>query len=134
MKTAPKILVPLAMAMPLLGCTRPPLDVRQEGAVTVIDLQLLGEYPSDVAGVRLIEASRKQVVWELKGRNDPQLGRITLTVGENSTQPTDVRHGAYDVMTPAGMPTFSVAPDTRYVVEAWTNAKAKCTAEFTTPG
>jgi len=58
--------VPLGIAMSVLACNRPSLDVLREGPFTIIDLQSLGEYPSDVQGIRLIEASRKEVVWEVK--------------------------------------------------------------------
>lgn len=137
MRGALKVLVPIAMAISVFACSRPPLHVLQEGPFMVIDLQSLGEYPSDVAGIRLIEASRKEVVWEVKGRDRAQVGRIRLIVGENPTLPTDVRHGTYELITPAGKTTFTIAPGTRYVVEVWPREGSpgdKRTAQFTTPG
>jgi hypothetical protein len=137
MESALKLLLPTAIAISLFACSRPPLQVRQEGPSVVIDLQSLGEYPSDVAGVRLIETSRKEVIWEVRGRDRAQVGRIRLTVGENPTLPVDVRHGTYEVIAPAGKQTFTLAPGTRYLVEVWaseTKPEAKRTAEFATPG
>lgn len=129
--------VPLALAaiLAFTACGRPPLRVSQDGQAIVIDLQSLGEYPADVARLRLIDASRNEVVWELKGRDGPQLGRFKLRIGENPVQVPDVRHGTYDVVTPVGRSTFALAPATRYVVEAWgsdSGLSAKRTAEFVT--
>jgi len=40
----------------------------------------------------VIDAARDEVVWEVKGRDEPQLGRVQLIVGENPVQITGVRH------------------------------------------
>lgn len=120
----------------LVACGRPPLRVSQQGQSIVIDMQSLGEYPSDVARVRVIDASRNQVVWEVKGRDEPQVGRVQLKVGENPVRIGDVRHGTYEVITPAGKSTFTLAPGARYVVEVWgsdSNPRTKRAAEFVTP-
>jgi hypothetical protein len=120
----------------LVACGRPPLSVSQQGQSIRLDMQSLGEYPSHVALLRIIDATQNEVVWEVKGRDEPQLGRVLLTVGENSVRVTDVRHGAYEVIAPAGKSTFTLAPGTRYVVEAWgsdSNPRTKRVAEFTTP-
>jgi hypothetical protein len=120
----------------LAACGRPPLSVSQEGQSIIIDMQSLGEYPSDVARLRIIDASQNQVVWDVRGRDGPQLGRVLLKVGENSVQPTGVRHGAYEVVAPAGKSTFTLTPGARYAVEAWgtdANPRTKRVAEFVTP-
>jgi hypothetical protein len=131
------ILIAVASALASIGiisCGRPPLRVTQQQRAVIIDMQSLGEYPSDVARLRVIDAARDEVVWEVKGRDEPQLGRVQLIVGENPAQITDVRHGKYEVVTPAGKSTFTLAPGVRYVVEAWVSESrsgSKRTAEFT---
>ena len=120
----------------LVACGRPPLSVSQQGQSITLDMQSLGEYPSDVVLLRIIDASQNRVVWEVKGRDKPQVGRVLLKVGENSVQLTDVRHGAYEVIVPAGKSTFTLASGRRYVVEAWgsdSNPRTKRVAEFVTP-
>src|SRR5215212_9411483 len=92
----------VVMAIALLRCGRPPLRVTTESRSVVIDMQTLGEYPSDVTRVRLTDAASKRVVWEVKGRGESQLGRVQLSVGENAAVIADVRHGSYDVLAPAG--------------------------------
>lgn len=137
MNGIPRVLVPIGILLSVLACSRPPLHVVQDGSSIVIDLQSLGEYPSDVAGIRLIEHSRKEVVWEVNGRNSPRLGRIKLRVGKNSVLPSDIRHGQYEVVTPSGEQTFTIAPATRYVVEVWRSDASpheKRIGEFSTPG
>ena len=130
-----KLLLLLGIAISVIGCNRPPLRVVQEGVFTIIDMQTLGEYPSDVIGMRIIDVSRSAVVWEVRGRDVPQIGLVKLTVGENPTVPADVRHGTYEVVTPAGKETFTIAPGTHYVVEVWSSETAlgaKQTAQFST--
>jgi hypothetical protein len=92
--------------MGVFACSRPPLHVLQDGPLVIIDMQSLGEYPSDVAGIHLMDASRRDVVWELRGRGGAQLGRVSLTIGENPVLPADIRHGTYEVPTPAGRQTL----------------------------
>lgn len=130
-----KLLLLLGAALSVFACSRPPLHVVQEGASTVIDMQTLGEYPSDIVGMRIIDVSRMAVVWQIRGRDVPQIGRVKLTVGDNPTLPADVRHGTYEVTTPAGKETFTIAPNTQYVVEVWSSETAlgsKSSAHFTT--
>jgi hypothetical protein len=137
MKRAFRLLIPIGVAMVVIACSRPPVHVLQDGPIVVIDMQSLGEYPSDVAGIRLIDAFSKDVVWEVKGHRRAQLGRITLTVGENPTLPADIRHGTYEVLKPAGEQTFTLAPSTAYIVEVWASANrpnSKRTAQFVTSG
>jgi hypothetical protein len=130
------VVIACAVMTALVACGRPPLRVSQQGQSIVIDMQSLGEYPSDVARVRVIDASRNEIVWEVKGRDDAQVGRVQLKVGENPVQISDVRHGAYEVIAPAGKSTFTLAPGARYVVEAWgtdSKPRTKRVAEFVTP-
>ncbi|MGE3780303.1 MAG: hypothetical protein AB7F89_24150 [Pirellulaceae bacterium] len=137
MKRTRRLLMPVGLAMLMIACGQPPVHIRQDGATVVIDMQLLGEYPSDVAGFRLIDASSRNVVWEVKGHDGPQLGRITLTIGENPALPADIRHGTYEVIEPAEKQTFAMAPGTAYIVEVWANARwpnSKRTIQFVTSG
>lgn len=118
------------------GCSRPPMRIVVEEQVITIDLQAFGEYPSDVAGLRVLDTRKNEVVWELKGRDDPQLGRIKLQIGDNPALPTDIRHGTYQVIVPGNEQTFALAPRTKYVVEVWkSDASPSSTriAEFVTP-
>lgn len=120
----------------LNGCGRPPLRVTTESQAVVIDMQTLGEYPSDVERLRLSDAATKHVVWEVKGRGESQVGRMRLNVGENPVNVPDVRHGAYEVVTPATATSFTLEAGKRYVVEVWGKEDAERTkreAEFVAP-
>lgn len=96
----------VVMAFTISRCGRPPLRVTTQPGTVVIDMQKLGEYPSDVARLRLTDAASNRIVWEVKGRGEPQLGRVQLSVGENTAAIADVRHGSYDVLAPAGAGTL----------------------------
>lgn len=134
--------LPLMRGLALLAATvfivacRPPLRVTQHGSSITVDAQTLGEYPSDVARLRVTDASTHRVIWEVKGHGDPQLGKFALNVGENPVVVDDTRHGAYDVVTPIGQQTFTLLGGGRYIIEAWGqdgNPLTKREAEFTTP-
>jgi hypothetical protein len=126
----------LAATAFIIACHRPPLRVTQHGSSITVDAQALGEYPSDVARLRVTDASTHRVVWEVKGHGDPQLGKLVLNVGENPVIVGDTRHGAYDVLTPIGKQSFTLTGGGRYIIEAWGedgNPRTKREAEFTTP-
>lgn len=126
-----------AAAAFVLACGRPPLRVSTDGQSVLIDMQTLGEYPSDVERLRLTDATDKRVVWEVKGRGEPQLGSIQLRVGENAVAISDVCHGTYDVLVPGGAGTFKLEAGKRYVVEVWgkdDRPRTKREAELIVPG
>jgi hypothetical protein len=58
-------------------------------------------------------------VWEIYGRQDPQLGKIELKPGSNAVVPQDVRHGEYNVRVPLHESTFVLNNKSRYKVEVW---------------
>jgi hypothetical protein len=126
----------IAATVFIVGCHRPPLRVTQHGSSITVDAQTLGEYPSDVARLRLTDASTNRVVWEVKGHDHPQLGKLVLNVGENPVAVGDTRHGTYDVVKPIRKQTFTLAGGGRYVIEAWGrdgNQGTKREVEFTAP-
>jgi hypothetical protein len=125
----------LGVGFGLLACGRPPLRISVQERCVVVDMQTLGEYPSDLARLRLTDASTKRVLWEVRGREEPQVGRVELYVGENPVQLGDVRHGVYDVIAPTNRSTFTLQPTTRYIIEVWgndTKPRSKRQAEFVT--
>ena len=127
--------ISLAVGFSLLACGRPPLRISVLERSVVVDMQTLGEYPSDVARLRLSDASTKHLLWEVRGRNEPEVGRIELRVGENPVQLGDVRHGVYDVLAPTNKSTFILEPATQYVIEVWgddAEARSKRQAQFVT--
>ena len=127
----------LCMLMFTLACARrPTLVVSTQARSVVIDMQSLGEYPTDVCRMRLTDASSQRVVWEVKGRNGPQIGRVEWNVGENPVAVYDTRHGDYDVVVPAGADRFTLEAGRRYVIEIWGREEVprmKRRAEFVTP-
>jgi hypothetical protein len=126
----------IAVTIFIVACHRPALRVTQHGSSITVDAQTLGEYPSDVARLRLTDASTHRVVWEVKGHDDPQLGKVVLKVGENPVVVGDTRHGTYDVVAPIGKQTFTLAGGGKYIIEAWGrdgNPNTKRETEFTTP-
>jgi len=118
----------------LAGC-RPPLRVSYGNGTVILDMQSLGEYPSDVERIRVTDLRSGDVVWDLEGRNDPQIGLVTLFDGDNSVHPRDIRHGSYEVTVPANTSTFRLESGVKYSVEIWRHAgsnrsRRRATIEF----
>src|SRR5260370_34656726 len=98
----------LGFGFGLLACGRPALRISVQQRSVVVDMQTLGEFPSDLARLPLTDASTKRVLWEVRGRDQPQVGRVELYVGENPVQLGDVRHSVYDVIAPTNRSTFTL--------------------------
>ena len=126
----------LLVCVCLAACGRPPLRVAQSGSTVVIDAQTAGEYPSDIARLRLTDAATHRVLWDVRGRNDAQIGKIVLRAGDNPAAIADVRHGEYQVDVPAGARTFALTAGKTYAIELWgrdASAWSRREADFTLP-
>src|SRR5438552_636068 len=99
--------------------TRPLVKVRPEPGAMVFDLQTWGEYPADVARIRLSDRQTGEVVWSATGVDGAQLGVVRLVQGENPIQPSDIRHGSFRVEVPANVASFRVASNHQYLLEIW---------------
>lgn len=109
----------IAAVAVIVGCSRPPLHVTEEHHSINVDTEILGEYPSRVERLRLTDASTHRVIWEVRGRDAPQLGKFVLNVGENPAMVAGVRHGTFDVLIPERQEPFTLASGATYVIEAW---------------
>jgi len=86
---------------------RPPLRISKGVQGVHVDVQTLGEYPTDVAKVRLIDGSNGAVVWEVRS-DAAQLSTFDLNVGENSVGPSHVAWGTFEVVVPKRAGTFTI--------------------------
>ena len=114
----------LLIIMTVLGAScflgRPPLTVRLTGSTATVDVRTLGEYPTNVARVRLLDTTDGKVIWEVKARDaNAQIWRITLGVGANPAMPVEVSHGSYRLVVPTTDNGFSMASGREYEVEVW---------------
>ena len=100
----------------LAGCG-PPLHVTSNGDVATIDVQSLGEYPSDVSSVMVTNEQSGTLLWHLvSDRTDRfQIDTLTLRVGANSSRPS-VSWGNVRSQVPAGQDFFVIDPGVRYRV------------------
>lgn len=108
----------------LCGCSRkPPIRVNNTNGGVVVDVQSLGEYPTNVKKVRLTRANTGEVVWELNANEDqgrvPQLARFPLYVGPNQAQINDVLYGTYEVVAPKNRDAFSLQRGVQYELTVW---------------
>lgn len=101
------------------ACDRPPLRVHVSGRTVLVDVQTLGEYPTSVARLRLLDDQSRTVVWAIDSNGSaPRLARFSLQVGDNPVQPPDVMSGTYKVVAPAAS-TFVLQAGRSYRIEVW---------------
>jgi hypothetical protein len=83
-----------------------------------LDVQTLGEYPTTVTEVRIIDTQSNSVVWEVNANSEkPQIREIVLKPGINSTV-LDAGHSrAYEVRVPKSSATFTLQSGRTYAVE-----------------
>jgi hypothetical protein len=96
----------------------PPLRLVQAANEVTVDVQTLGEYPTTVNRIRLLDANRS-VVWEVVAQNrDAQLRMLVLKSGKNPSL-VEADHGAFRVVAPTGVDSFVLSHGTKYRLELW---------------
>lgn len=118
----PSLIVACSMvaviAMAAVGCFRPPLRITKDGDAVRIDVQTLGEYPTTIAKVRLLDATSDAVIWEVRARGGAQLSTFELKAGANQRAISHVAWGNMEAVTPQA-PTFTIDPSRPYIIEVW---------------
>jgi hypothetical protein len=114
------VAVILVATVGVVACYTPPLRMTVSHRVARVDVQTLGEYPTDVERLRLIDASTGAVVWELRSRGArAQLATFELRAGTNSAMVQPVQWGKFDVVIPSDTKTFEIQTGKRYTLEVW---------------
>ena len=128
-------LVTVGLAVLLASCEmiKPPLRVMHEKDGVVVDVQSLGEYPTNVTRIRITDTATGRTVWEVvPGSSGLQFNTILLRAGANKTDQPEFFRGTVKVITPNGA-TFTLEPQKRYEVMVWGSGTARvpARAEFT---
>ena len=97
---------------------QPPLRISSDNRGVHVDVQTLGEYPTDVAKVRLIDNANGAVVWEVRS-DSAQLSTFDLNTGENSVALSHVAWGNFEVVVPNRAKTFTIERRHLYTLEVW---------------
>lgn len=114
------LMVLLMLSMVIFAWKTPPLRMRVAAGAVYVDVQSLGEYPTDVERLRLVDVSTGTVVWELRARGAAaQLSTFELHAGANPAVLQYVRWGKVDVVTPKNAATFEIKTDQSYTLEVW---------------
>jgi hypothetical protein len=96
----------------------PPLRMIQAANQVTIDVQTLGEYPTTVNRIRLLDMNRS-VVWEIAAQGRAaQIRQLALRAGNNQSQ-VEAEYGAYRVVTPRSEDHFTLSRSMRYTIELW---------------
>ena len=111
-------LLVLVLSWAALQIIAPPLRIHCNETGVIFDFQTLGEYPTTIKRVRLLDATGS-VVWEIRAeKGTPQIHRIALNIGDNSVF-VDADSGTYRVIFPQSKDHFSVTKGQRYQIQVW---------------
>ena len=101
-----------------VGCGRPPLQIQTLGDSVTLDVQTLGEYPTSIRRVRLLAPAGP--VWEIEATGRaPQIHRIQLKAGPNSSHLPGGDDAGYRVVKPEGSERFDIHRGVMYSIEVW---------------
>jgi hypothetical protein len=101
----------------------PPLDFdAPHNGQVVAHIDILGKYPPDIARIRISDVSTGATVWDVKPTTAQSecwnsCWNLTLKVGSNPASFT-AGHQQFNASAPEA-PSFSLAPGTAYLFEAW---------------
>ena len=112
-------LLVLVLVLGLPGCaSKPPVKVVSSPGKVIIDVQTLGEYPTTVRRVRLLDAA--QPIWEVRTKQGtPQIHTLSFVVGANPVKLASPDTGEYELMTPETGNTFQLKAGTNYTIQIW---------------
>jgi hypothetical protein len=98
----------------------PAPDAEIEGSEIVVDVQFLGEYPSPVSRIRLMEVSTGSTVWEVIQVDEdvPEMRKVSLSVGANPALPETVESLGFRVVHPQSE-SFQLEAGRRYKITFW---------------
>ena len=82
------LLAAISVMLTLASCGQP-IRLESKSDVIVVDVQFLGEYPSDVSKIQLVNSTTGKVVWSVvpKGGDRFQIHTLELHAGENAAEP-----------------------------------------------
>ena len=124
----------LVACLAVNGCSiRPAIRLERTGAVVVVHVETLGEYPTTIRGVRIEDVAARRVVLELRAESGtPQIYSFKLMAGENPTRLADPEHGEYRIEVPRGKGTFVLQKGVPYRLTIWGEGRwpAKADVEF----
>lgn len=121
--SGPSAVLPLAQVAVWSVVGGPPLDFdRPHHGQVVAHIDVLGRWPPDIARIRISNVSTGATVWDVKPATAQsecwnRCWNLTLTVGSNPASFT-AGHQQFNASAPQG-PSFSLAPGTAYLFEAW---------------
>lgn len=125
-------LVCIFVSVAVVACLSPPLAVEDGEGFVVLDFQVLGEYPSEIRRLQLLEQSTQQVIWELEAaEGSPQIWRLRLSLGENASDINElVVGGRLHVKSPDGKQIFVLSAGTTYQLRVWGEGARSARARF----
>lgn len=123
----------LSVSLSLVTCVKPPLSLLKKDGTLEVVVSTLGEYPTSVSRIQLVDMTEGGLVWEVKAEGKvPQLWRFPLKPGANPALPPVMLYGKYEVRIPPEGNDFVLHAGRRYRVVVWNETGSrKESATFT---
>lgn len=111
----------LLFAIALLTASHAPrarLEHRQDAVI--VHAEFLGEYPTTVLHIRLMDPSTREVLFEVAAeKGTPQIHSFPLIAGENRVDVLEPSSGNYELLAPRNKSTFNLNRKTPYRLSTW---------------
>jgi hypothetical protein len=102
------------------GCTKPPLTTKTDKGIVQVSVMTLGEYPTSISRLQLVEKSSNTTVWEVRAQGSvPQIWGFDLREGHNPRLPDRLEAGRYRVLVPSDNSAVVLRRGTPYTLKAW---------------
>lgn len=123
------------------GLWMPPLRVTPGENEVMVDVMTLGEYPTAIRKIRLMDADSSETIWELRAdATVPKIWKFSLRKGENpgyannATILEDLKDKKYRVIIPEEAQTFRLEANKEYVIQVCGEGSWRCPKRiFTIP-
>jgi hypothetical protein len=116
----------LALLFSSFGCLKPPLALKREGHGIEVNVSTLGEYPSSISRIQLRDLQTESIVWEVRAKGKvPQIWKVSLAPGLNSSTLASVLNGHYDVVVPRSSISFRLYRGRPYEISIWNEAGSR---------
>ncbi len=126
----------VAIVMLVQSCgSRPPLRVTASSRGVECDVQTLGEYPTNISRIELLNTFSGSLVWNLRATTEGvQVARFSLVTGENAAVPSEVVQGTFRILAPKSKSTFQLEEGVEYELRVWGAGKRPSIERFTLGG
>lgn len=131
-KRQARIILALLATAWISSCSQPPLRLEKAGDTLHVRLETLGEYPTTILRMRLLDRDADQAIWETAAKQGgAQLWRFDLKLGINSANlNSQIISESFNVVIPTNASTFEIFATRNYTLTVWGTSSRPRSASF----